>query len=285
MNESAAGRVVVVTDSTAYLPADLAARYDIRVVPLQVTIGERCADEGVDVTPADVRSALLDRGVGVTTSRPTPARFGQAYADACASGASDVVAVTMSAALSATYESAETAALDAPCAVRCVDSRTTAMGLGFAVLAAARCAAGGGSAQAVARAASETALATRTLFYVDSLEYLRRGGRIGAVRALVGTALAVKPILHIDHGEIALLDKVRTASRARARLIDLAVEAAGDGPADIAVQAATDEGPDAIVGELRARVPKIRDLVTAQLGAAITAHTGPGVVGIVVSPA
>jgi fatty acid-binding protein DegV len=95
----------------------------------------------------------------------------------------------------------------------------------------------------------------------------------------------VKPILHIEGGEIALLDKVRTASRARARLVDLAVEAAKDGLVDVAVHSATDEGPDALVEELRARLPKVRDVVIAQLGAAITAHAGPGAVGIVVSPA
>ena len=285
MNESAAGRVVVVTDSTAYLPTELATRYDIRVVPLQVTIGDRCGDEGVDVTPADVRTAMVERGLAVRTSRPPPASFAQVYAQAHESGASGVVAVTMSAALSATYESAETAALDAPCEVRCVDSRTAVMGLGFAVLAAARCAGEGGSVRDVTRAASEAARATRTLFYVDTLEHLRRGGRIGPVRALVGTALAVKPILHIDAGEIALLDKVRTASRARARLVDLAVEAAADVPVDIAVHTATEHGADLLVDEVRGRVPKLRDLVTAQLGAAITAHTGPGAVGIVISPA
>jgi DegV family protein with EDD domain len=282
---SAAGQVAVVTDSTAYLPADLADQYDIHVVPLQVTIGERCGDEGADVTPGDVRRALLERGTVVRTSRPAPTRFEAAYADAAAQGATGVVAVTISAALSGTYESAETAAHGAPCDVRCIDSRTTVMGLGFAVLAAARCAANGGAVGDVARAANEAARGSRTLFYVDTLDYLRRGGRIGFARALVGTALAVKPILHIEGGEIALLDKVRTASRARARLVDLAVEAAKDGLVDVAVHSATDEGPDALVEELRARLPKVRDVVIAQLGAAITAHTGPGAVGIVVSPA
>ncbi|MFL6239205.1 MAG: DegV family protein [Actinomycetes bacterium] len=286
MSRSMAGRVAVVTDSTAYLPTELAARYDIRVVPLQVSIGERTGDEGTEVTPDDVAQALLVRRTQVRTSRPAPARFAQEYADAQSAGADAVVVVTMSAALSGTFEAATGGCDGATCEVQCVDSRTTAMGLGFAVLAAARCAADGASTAAVASAAHEAAAATRTLFYVDTLEHLRRGGRIGRARALVGTALSVKPILHIEGGEIALLDKVRTASRARARLVDLAVEAAGDRHVDVAVHhAASEDLPDAVVGELRARVPKLRDLVVSQLGAAITAHTGPGVVGVVVSPA
>jgi DegV family protein with EDD domain len=284
MTGPAAGRVAVVTDSTACLPAELAARYDIRVVPLQVTIGDRTGDEGTEVTPDDVRRAL-EAHVAVVTSRPVPARFEQAYADACTAGASGVVAVTMSSVLSGTHESAQAAGRAAGCDVRCVDSRTTAMGLGFAVLTAARVAADGGSIDDVEAAAAEQAALTRTLFYVDTLEHLRRGGRIGRARALVGTALHVKPLLHIDDGEIALLDKVRTASRARARLVDLAVESAGDGLVDVALHHAA--GADAVnqlTTELKQRLPKIRDVVTAQLGAVVTAHAGPGAIGIVVSP-
>lgn len=273
------------TDSTAYLPAELVERFGIDVVPLQVTIGDRCGDEGREVTPDEVTTALLGHAP-VSTSRPTPGRFEQAYAEAAAAGATGVVAVTISAALSATYESAGIAADVAPCEVRCVDSRTTVMGLGFAVLAAARAAADGRGIDEVARAAEQTAAATRTLFYVDTLDYLRRGGRIGRARALVGTALAVKPILHMVDGEIALLDKVRTASRGRARLIDLAVQAAGDEPVDVAVHhAELDDGTDTIAAELRERLPKLRELVTTLLGAAVTVHTGPRAIGIVVSPA
>ena len=278
------GRVAVVTDSTAYLPAELATRYNVSVVPLQVTIGDRSGDEGIEVLPAEVTRALLEH-TAVTTSCPAPARFAQAYDDAHRAGASGVIVVTMSAVLSGTYDAAQTAAREVLSDVRCVDSRATAMGLGFAVLAAARAAAAGASLDEVARAASETAAEAETFFYVDTLEYLRRGGRIGRARALVGAALAVKPILHIDDGEIALLDKVRTASRARARLVDLAVAAAGDDPADIAVHHATAAGSDAIAVELRQRVPKLRELITAELGATVTAHTGPGAIGIVVAPA
>jgi DegV family protein with EDD domain len=280
------GRVAVVTDSTAYLPAGLAKEYGVYVVPLQVMIGDRVGDEGVDVGPDDVAQALHDRGVVMRTSRPSPARFEEAYDAAVRAGASTIVVVTISATLSGTFESAEIAAKSAAVNVQAIDSRSTAMGLGFAVLAAARAAASGASPAEVAGCARTVAAETRALFCVDTLDHLRRGGRIGAVRALVGTAFAVKPILHISDGEIALLEKVRTSSRARARLVDLAVEAAGDRDVKVAVHhVSSDDPPDDLAEELRSRLPKLRGLVTSPLGAAIAAHVGPGVVGVVIAPA
>jgi DegV family protein with EDD domain len=285
MTGSPGPRVGVVTDSTVYLPVELARQLGGAVVPLQVTIADRSGDEGVDVSPDDVTRALL-RGAVVQTSRPSPERFAAAYRAAFDAGATALVVVTISGALSGTFESAQAAAMGLPGEVRCIDSRSTAMGLGFAVMAAARAAADGADVDHVAATAAAVAGETRTLFCVDTLEYLRRGGRIGAVRALVGTALAVKPILHIEDGRIALLEKVRTATRARARLIDLAVEAASQRPVDVAVHHGADGGPsEAIARELRQRVPQLRSLVTAPLGAAVTAHVGPGVIGLVVAPA
>ncbi|MDX6288063.1 MAG: fatty acid kinase fatty acid binding subunit [Frankiales bacterium] len=279
-------RVAVVTDSTAYLPDGAAEENDVRVVPLQVTIGDRHGDEGIDIGPTDVEQALRNRGVVMQTSRPSPLRFREVYDAAIADGAAGIVVITISAALSGTLESAEIAGKECGVEVHAVDSRSTAMGLGFAVLAAARVAAGGASAADVAARATTVAAETRTLFCVATLENLRRGGRIGAVRALVGTALSVKPILHIKDGEIGLLEKVRTASRARARLVDLAVEAAGDRLVDVALHYVTsDAPPDEVANQLRERLPKLRSLVTSPLGAAIATHVGSGVVGVVVAPA
>jgi DegV family protein with EDD domain len=280
------GRVAVVTDSTAYLPDGAAEEYAVRVVPLQVTIDDRCGDEGVDISADDVATALRERRVAMRTSRPAPVRFQQAYDEAVAAGATAIVVVTISAALSGTLESATIAARDFPSEVSVVDSRSTAMGLGFAVLAAARAAAAGGSLSEVAERARSVADATRTLFSVDTLDYLKRGGRIGAVRALVGTAFSVKPILHIDDGQIALLEKVRTASRARARMVELATAAAGDRAVDVALHhVSSDPQPDQLATELRARLPQLRALVCSPLGAAIAAHVGPGAVGAVIAPA
>jgi DegV family protein with EDD domain len=278
-----AGRVVVVTDSTAYLPDGLADRLSIRVVPLQVVLGGRAGAEGADVTPADVASAL-SAWVPVSTSRPTPTELAEVYRSVLDDGASGIVSLHLSRELSGTWDSARMAAKEVGSdQVRVVDSRSTAMGLGFPVLAAASAAADGASLEEVYAAAVATAERTTTLFYVDTLEHLRRGGRIGAAQALLGTALSVKPILHVQEGRILPLEKVRTASKGVARLEALAVAAAGAGPVDLAVHhlAAPDRAA-ALAERLRVRLPRLRDLHSSELGAVVGAHVGPGVLGVVV---
>jgi DegV family protein with EDD domain len=271
--------VAVVTDSTAYLPAQLAAAYGITVVPLQVTMGERSALEGVDLTPAEFAAWIARPGRRATTSQPTAAAFLTAYAD-CSSD--QVCAVHLSGALSGTVGAAAAAGQASGRTVRVVDSRQTGMGLGFAALAAAEAARAGASLDAVCEAATAAAAATRTLFYVDTLEHLRRGGRIGAAAALVGTALSVKPLLHIADGAIAPLEKVRTASKAIARLEELAVETAGTTRVRVAVHhLASADRAEALADRLRARLDA--DLfVVSEVGAVVGAHVGPGMLAVVV---
>src|SRR5512133_1929834 len=164
------GRVVVVTDSTAYLPDGLADELAVRVVPLQVVLGGRSGAEGSEVTPAQVASALAAWGP-VSTSRPTPAQFAAVYRDALAGGASGVVSLHLSRELSGTWDSARLAAAEVGAdSIRVVDSRSAAMGLGFAVLAAAEAAAAGADPEEVYTTAVTTAERTTTLFYVDTLE-------------------------------------------------------------------------------------------------------------------
>jgi DegV family protein with EDD domain len=196
------------------------------------------------------------------------------------------VSIHLSAELSGTWDAARLAASQVgEHVVTVIDSRSAAMGSGFAVLAAARSAAAGADAAAVARAARETAAATRTLFVVDTLEHLRRGGRIGSAAAVLGSALAVKPVLHVQDGMVVPLEKVRTSTRALHRLVQRAVEAAGDGPVSVAVHhLAAAEKADRLAAELRDRLPMLRELHVSELGAAIGAHVGPGAVGIVVAP-
>ncbi|MDQ1653383.1 MAG: fatty acid kinase fatty acid binding subunit, partial [Cryptosporangiaceae bacterium] len=216
-------------------------------------------------------------------SRPPPAEFAAAYASAFADGADGVVSVHLSAELSGTCEAAAFAASEAPGPVAVVDSRSTAMGLGFAVLAAAEAAEAGGDLDAVAAAAVSTAERTTTLFYVDTLEHLRRGGRIGAAAALLGTALSVKPILHVLDGIVVVREKVRTTGRALARIEDLAAEAAGYDGSDLAVHhlGSPDRAAE-LQRRLLARIPKVGHVVTSEVGAVVGAHTGPGSLGVVV---
>jgi DegV family protein with EDD domain len=169
--------------------------------------------------------------------------------------------------------------------VRVVDTGMIAMALGFCALAAAESAEAGGTVDEAVAAAEKRAAGTYAYFYVDTLDYLRRGGRIGAAQALLGSALAVKPLLQLDGGRIEPLEKVRTASKAIARLEEIVAERAGSAQVDIAVHhLAAPERASALADRLRARVPGVVDLHVSEVGAVIGAHTGPGLLGAVVSP-
>ena len=274
--------VAVVTDSTAYLPTELSGACDLTVVPLTVVVNGVEGREGEDIAPAEVARALSARRADVRTSRPSPAQFTAAYGRLLDGGADGIVSVHLSARLSGTYEAAQLAAAEVGPQVAVVDSKTTGMGLGFAALAAAAVARGGAPLEAVRRAAVDHAGVV--LFYVDTLEFLRRGGRVGAASALLGTALSVKPILHVVDGSIVLRDKVRTAGRALARLVDLAVEASGTGDVDVAVHhLAGRERAAALADAVSVRLgERLQDCYIAEIGAVVAAHVGPGVVGVVV---
>ncbi|GAA0939609.1 DegV family protein [Pseudonocardia zijingensis] len=278
--------VAVVTDSTAYLPTGVAEEQGIRVVALEVRIGDRVGREGIDITTAELSAALADRHLDVQTSRPAPAEFVAAYRAAFESGADEVVSVHLSRELSGTWDTARLAAEEVGAhRVHVVDSRSTAMGLGFAVLAATEAARAGATGADAAAAAEAVAARCRMFFSVETLDRLRRGGRIGAAAALVGTALAVKPLLHVAQGRIVPLEKVRTTARAAQRLVELAARAAGDGPVDLAVHhLAAATRAEEVAARLRERLPEVARLLVSEVGAVIGAHVGPGLLGVVVVP-
>ncbi|MDA8435859.1 MAG: DegV family protein [Actinomycetales bacterium] len=276
-------RVAIVTDSTAYLPPDLVASHRITVVPVQVVVGGQPFDEGTEISPAEVAAALRSWSV-VTTSRPSPERFAAAYAGAADAGATAIVSAHLSGDMSGTYDSAVLAAREAPVPVVVVDTRRVAMAMGFAVLDGARAAEAGADAETVAAVIRERAAASSALFYVDTLDYLRRGGRIGAAQALLGQALAVKPILELVDGTVTPLEKVRTTSKALARLEELVVERAGGRPCDVAVHHLDAAArAETLAGHLVARLVDSRVLV-GEVGAVVGAHVGPGMVAVAVSP-
>ncbi|WP_309647314.1 DegV family protein [Nocardioides sp.] len=280
--------VVVVTDSTASLPVEVAAERGIIVVPLQVVIGAHAYDEGSpEATPERVAEALRAFRP-VSTSRPAPAVMLDAYERAAAAGAKQIVSVHLSGDMSGTFESAQLAARDSPVRVVCVDSREVGVATGYAALAAADVIGRDGSVEAAAAAARARADACSSLFYVDTLEYLRRGGRIGAAAALFGGALAVKPLLTIEDGVVASLEKVRTSGRALARLEELAVAAAGDAEIDLCVaHLANEERADLLADKLRTRLADNlgdREVWCGELGAVLGAHVGPGMIAVCVAP-
>lgn len=282
--------VALVTDSTAYLPADLVDRYDVRVVPLQVLIAGEAHDED-EVPPRVVADALRSR-TPVTTSRPSPATFASAYRELAERGYDAVVSVHLSGEMSGTCATARTAAAGAPIPVEVVDSRSLAMGLGFAVASAGAAIAAGASAAEAARAASMRAANSSAWFYVDTLDHLRQGGRIGAASALLGSALAIKPLLRLDDGRIVPLENVRTSSRGVARLEEIALAAAGgvrgERPVDLAVHH-LDAGPRAeeLAQSLRDRLEAlrpVRELRVVEVGAVVGAHVGPGLLAVALAP-
>ncbi len=272
----------MVTDSTSSLPPGVGD--DLLVVPLHVVLGERTGVEGRDVQAHEVAEALRGR-LAVSTSRPSPGEFAAVYRSAptrC------LVSVHLSAALSGTLDAARLAASEVAAdgiEVHVVDSGTIAMGLGFAALAAADAARQGAGAQDVAELARDAAARASVLFSLDSLEHLRRGGRIGPAATLLGTALQVKPILHVTGGRIQALDKVRTSTKALARLEQRALERAGTAPVDLAVHHLdAPERAEQLADRLRGQVPGLRRLYLSQVGASVGPHVGPGVLGVVVAP-
>ncbi|MCY7289109.1 MAG: DegV family protein [Cryobacterium sp.] len=279
--------VAIVTDSTAYLPVDLVASHGIWVVPLHVVLGGHQYREGVDVTTAEVAAALR-MFTSVSTSRPSPRAFLDAYEAAAASGAEAIVSVHISSEMSGTVESAALAASQMSIPVEVVDSRSMGMAMGYAVLSAARAAQREQDAKSVAAIARSRAKAATVIFYVDTLEYLRRGGRIGAASAFLGSALAIKPLLTLSDGHIKPIEKVRTSARALSRLEELAlraVEAAGEPGVDIAVHHLDSQiRAGDLVDRLRARARRRTTVAMVELGAVLGAHVGPGTIAVAVSP-
>ncbi len=280
--------VAIVTDSTAYLPEGMVtgAPVPITVIPLHVVIGGTEHREGVDISTDDL-SAALRRFVPVSTSRPAPQVFLDAYEAAAAAGATSIVSIHLSADMSGTCQSAQLAAQQSPVPVEVVDSRSLGMAMGYAVLSAAQASADGLDARAVAAVALTRSTGATVAFYVDTLEHLRRGGRIGAAAALVGSALAIKPLLCLADGSIRPLERVRTSSRALARLVELAVAAAESSSTvvDIAVQHLdSEQRAQSLADQLRERIGNLGELVVGELGAVVGAHVGPGTLAVAVSP-
>ncbi|WP_310526489.1 DegV family protein, partial [Nocardioides sp.] len=222
------------------------------------------------------------------TSRPNPAAMAEVYERLAREGAEEIISIHLSGEMSGTFESAQLAAKQVTVPVTCIDSRQVGAATGYAALSAADVLDAGGSVTEAAQAARDRAAAATSLFYVDTLEYLRRGGRIGAAAAILGGALSVKPLLSIADGRVANLERVRTSARALARLEDLAVEAAGESPVDVYVaHLASADRAEQLAARLSERLAdnlEGRELWCGELGAVLGAHVGPGMVAVCVAP-
>ena len=271
--------VAVVTDTTHYLPADLVAERGVHEVSLYVNDGDRQQREA-DIADLDGFYDDLRRASALpTTSQPSIGDFLAVYEPLAAQG-HDIVSIHISGGISGTVEAARQAAEQvAGVTVEVVDSRVACGALGLAVLAASAAAAGGGDVDAVAARSLEACEATRLWFAVDTLEYLRRGGRIGTAQAWLGGALKIKPILTLD-GEITPIERVRTSGRAFERMVDYMRSRHQDGADGWVVQHI--QAPD-VVERLLARGHEMfgsDPVFVSEIGPVIGAHVGPGLVGV-----
>jgi DegV family protein with EDD domain len=281
MSEQSFRRIAVVTDSTAYLPTELVQAYDIHVVPLTLMLCGQSWQDNVDIDPPAFYRLLEESSGFPTTSQPNVATFQQLFAQ-LAQSHEGIVAILISDELSGTMDSAVAAAANLPgVPIKVIDSRGTSMMLGFPVLAAVRAAAEGADLETVAAAAQGLIGKAHIYFVVDTLEYLHRGGRIGAAAKLLGSALNLKPILAIQDGIVKPLTKVRTRRKALEKLFELLDEELGDASRVhmAVINVAAPAEAEALSRQLEARFRPV-EMMSTEVSPVIGAHAGPGTVGV-----
>jgi DegV family protein with EDD domain len=274
-------RIVVVTDSSAYIPEEALGDLNIPVIPVWLIWGDERFRDGVDIDPPTFYRRLRESEVFPTTSQPSAGEF-EGFFQQVGAEADAIVGVFLTSKLSGTMASAQAAQMELPeLNIRIVDSLSVSMGLGFVVLAAARAAAAGRSLDDVVAVAEEMRDRIHLLFVVDTLEYLHRGGRIGGAKWLLGTALNIKPLLHFVDGTIEPLVQVRTKRKAVAQMLDVVEERLGGrrmAEASV-VDANSPEEGDAVAELVKERFG-ISTVYRTLLSPAIGTHGGPGTLAI-----
>jgi DegV family protein with EDD domain len=278
--------IAIVTDTSSDLLPEQAAQAGIRLVPLTVSFGDETFEAVTELRNEDFYPRLTAPGAALPrTAAPNPQQFETAYREALESGADGVVCVTLSQKLSATYSSAvQGAQAFEPGSVEVVDSRTTTHALAMIATEAAAFAQGGASLADVAARAQDLADRSHLYFAVDTLEYLQKGGRIGRASAMVGTLLSIKPILFVEDGAVGTADKLRTAAKARARLLELVSQR----PVERATVLHTlAPGVEAFRDEFATLVGLAPQTVPIGLvGPVAGTHVGPGMYGVsLITPA
>jgi DegV family protein with EDD domain len=276
-------KVTILTDSTAYLPEAVQKQYGIQVVPLALIWDNETLRDGVDIQPDDFYRRLAASKSMPTTSQVTVGAMEEKFRALLDQGR-DVLGIFVSSKISGTFESATAAAAALPEAAGRIalhDSLTTIMDMGWQVLAAARGAQAGASLAECTHAAAQVRDNSGVLFVVDTLEFLRRGGRIGAAAAMLGVALNIKPILEMRDGQIAPADKVRTKARALDRMLELVAERIGGrSPVRVATaHANAEEEALALLEQAKARFAPV-ETYCLPLSPVIGAHVGPGTLAL-----
>jgi DegV family protein with EDD domain len=272
-------RVKVVTDSSCDLPAEIVESAGITVVPLFIRFGGEEFVDRRDLTPAQFWDRCARSPVLPETAAPAPGAFEQVFRSAAQSGAEGVVCVTISSKLSATGQSAQAAARAAAdtVPVRLVDSRSATLGLGMIVLHAAQVAAGGAGVDEVAAAAEDAATRTHVFGTLDTLENLKKGGRIGGAQALLGSLLSIKPVIEVRDGAVEPGPKQRTRSRALRYVAD---KVAAEGAVEhLAVMHGAAPDLEDFLDLLAPHFPRDQ-IIVGDIGPVVGAHTGPRTIGV-----
>ena len=276
-------QVKIITDSTAYLPEEILNQYGIEVIPLAIIWEEETLLDGVDIQPDDFYKRLADSKAMPTTSQVTVGTMEAAFQKVLDQDY-DVLGIFLSSKFSGTIESAQQARAGLPKAagkIAIVDSLSTTMAMGWPVLTAAQAAQAGETLAECTKITENARDHSGVLFVVETLEFLRRGGRIGGAQALLGTALNIKPILEMQDGRIESLEKVRTKHKALNRILELAAERInGRSPLRLATAHANAEGEaESLLASARELLNPIETLCRP-LSPVIGTHAGPGTVAL-----
>jgi DegV family protein with EDD domain len=275
--------VRIVTDSACDLPAEVADEMGIEIVPLSIRFGD---DEFIDreeLTVAEFWNRCVNMSTLPETAAPAPGQFESVYRRLAADGATGIVVVSLSGALSATIQSAELAARSVSdddsitVDIRVVDSRTVSMGIGTIAIACARAASDGADIEAVEALAQSLSERTRVFAALDTLDNLKKGGRIGGAKAFLATALSIKPIIDVTGGVVSEAGKQRTRSKALAHLVER-FKSYGDNVENLAVLHADCSDVDAFVDMLRPHYDG--EILVGDIGPVIGTHGGRGTIGV-----
>ncbi|MEP7214688.1 MAG: DegV family protein [Anaerolineaceae bacterium] len=271
--------VRIVTDSTCDLPADIVERLGITVVPLTVFFGEEALLDGVEIDSQTFYERLRGHGPLPRSSQPSVDLFQEAYERLSADG-SEIVSIHLSSKMSGTLNAASVAreVVKDSTHVDLIDSYQVSLGLGLIVMEAALAAQAGKSLEEVVSATRRAMDRTGVFLVVDTLEFLRRGGRIGRASSLVGSLLSIKPILHVEDGEVAPIERVRTRARAIERIFQLASERPRSKTLFVAYGGDSAQA-ELLIERLRPALPHTEILI-AEFGPVVGVHTGPGCLGI-----
>ncbi|MEK5644258.1 EDD domain protein [Paenibacillus rhizosphaerae] len=281
---------VIVTDSTADIPEDIAKQHDIHVVPLRLMFGEDTFEDGVDISAEVFYKRLVQSDQLPTTSQASPADYMQVYQEIMNEyPGSPIISFHISSGLSGTYQSATIAKsmLEGDPDITIVDSKSASYGFGLLVVHAARLAAEGKTVEEIVRSVEEVRRQRKLYFLVDTLEYLQKGGRIGKAAAMIGNLLNIKPILSIDEeGIIYAVEKVRGRKKALARILErFREDLGGVQNINVAVGHTADPASAEPVLEDLSRDFRLQEVVLTNIGPVVGTHVGPGTLAVFIWPA